>query len=98
MPGIARQTVFAVVLVSVMKRFRQSRTLRFILSSAIFISSLLTFTSSAHSACRDPDVAGGFGSLAYAVLSLHIVVIQDPTPDASKVSLILRYGENLVTA
>ena len=54
------------VLVSVMMRFRRSRTLRLILSSAIFFSSLLTFNSSAHSACRDPDVARGFGSLAYA--------------------------------
>jgi L-ascorbate metabolism protein UlaG (beta-lactamase superfamily) len=50
-----------------MKRFRKSRTLRFILSSAVFFSSLLTFTFSAHSACRDPDVARrGFTSLAYA--------------------------------
>ena len=54
------------VLVTVMMRFRRSRTLRLILSSAIFFSSLLTFNSSAHSACRDPDVARGFGSLAYA--------------------------------
>lgn len=66
MRGIARQTVFAVVLVSVMKRFRQSRTLQFILSSAIFISSLLTFSSSTYSSCRDPEVAGGFGSVAHA--------------------------------
>ncbi len=61
-----KKIVFAVVLVSVMKRFRQSRTLRFILSSAVFISSLLTFTSSAYSSCRDPEVAGGFGSVAHA--------------------------------
>ena len=54
------------VLVSVMMRFRRSRTLRLILSSAVFFSSLLTITISAHSACRDPDVARGFGSLAYA--------------------------------
>lgn len=54
------------VFVSVMKRFRQSRTLRLILSSAVFFSSLLTFTLSAQSACRDPDVARGLGSLAYA--------------------------------
>ena len=45
---------------------RQFKPLRLILSSAVFLSSLLTFTSSAHSACRDPDVARGFGSLAYA--------------------------------
>lgn len=52
---------------SVMKRFCRSRTLRFILSLAVFVSSLFTFTSSAYSACRDPDVARrGFTSLAYA--------------------------------
>jgi hypothetical protein len=44
----------------------QSRRLRLILSSAVFFGSLLTFTSSAQSACRDPEVAHGFGSLAYA--------------------------------
>jgi L-ascorbate metabolism protein UlaG (beta-lactamase superfamily) len=56
-----------VVFVSIMKRFRRSRTLRFILSSAVFISSLLAFTSSAQSSCRDLDVARrGFGSVAYA--------------------------------
>ena len=56
-----------VVLVSIMKRFRRSRPLRFILSSAVFISSLLAFTSSAQSSCRDLDVARrGFGSVAYA--------------------------------
>lgn len=54
------------VLVSVMKRFGQSRTLRFILSSAVCISSLMTVTSSAYSSCRDPDVARGFASLAHA--------------------------------
>jgi L-ascorbate metabolism protein UlaG (beta-lactamase superfamily) len=55
-----------IVPVSVMKRFRRSRTLLFILSSAVFLCSPLIFTLSAHSACRDPDVARGFGSLAYA--------------------------------
>ena len=54
------------VLVTVMKRFLQSKTLRFILSSVVFISSLLTFTTSAHSSCRDLDVARRFGSVAYA--------------------------------
>jgi L-ascorbate metabolism protein UlaG (beta-lactamase superfamily) len=49
-----------------MKRFCQRKTLRFILIAAVFISSLLTFTASAQSSCRDPDVARGFGSLAYA--------------------------------
>jgi len=62
MHGAVKQTV----LVSVMKRFGQSKTLRFILNSAVFISSLLTFISSAHSSCRDPDVARGFTSLAHA--------------------------------
>lgn len=64
MRGIMGKIVL--VFVSVMKRFRQSRTLRLILSSAVFFSSLLTFTLSAQSACRDPDVARGLGSLAYA--------------------------------
>jgi hypothetical protein len=45
---------------------RQFKTIRLIFSSTIFLSSLLTFSPSAHSACRDPDVAHGFGSLAYA--------------------------------
>jgi hypothetical protein len=50
-----------------MKRFRQTRILRVVLSSAVFLSSLLTPISSARSACRDPDVARrGFTSLAYA--------------------------------
>jgi L-ascorbate metabolism protein UlaG (beta-lactamase superfamily) len=62
MHGAVKQTV----LVSVMKRFGQSRTLRFILSSAVFFSSLLSFISTAQSSCRDPDVARGFGSLAHA--------------------------------
>jgi len=39
-------------------------TLRLILGSAVF--SLFILIASAHSACRDPDVARGFGSLAYA--------------------------------
>ena len=53
--------------VSVMKRVARSKTLRFILSAAVLFSSLLTFTSSAQSACRDLDVARrGFGSVAYA--------------------------------
>ena len=54
------------VLLSFMKRLRRSRPQRLILSSAVFISSLLAFTASAQSSCRDPDVARGFGSLAYA--------------------------------
>ena len=45
---------------------RPFRTLRLILGSVVFISSLLIFTLPSQSACRDPDVARGFGSLAYA--------------------------------
>ena len=42
-------------------------TVGLIFRSAVFVSSLLILTSSAHSACRDPDVARrGFTSLAYA--------------------------------
>ena len=65
--GIARRVGFVGVLVSVMKRFRQTRTLRLVFSSAVFFSSLFTFIFSGHSACRDPDVARrGFTSLAHA--------------------------------
>ncbi|MGH7854126.1 MAG: MBL fold metallo-hydrolase [Candidatus Binatia bacterium] len=50
-----------------MKRFRQDRTLQLFLSSAVSFSLLLGIAASAHSACRDPDVArGSFTSLAYA--------------------------------
>ena len=49
-----------------MKRFGQSRTLRFILGSAVGISLLLSSIPFAHASCRDPDVARRFGSLAYA--------------------------------
>src|SRR5258708_29815989 len=45
---------------------RTFRTLRLIVGSVVFISSLLIFTFPSQSACRDPDVARGFGSLAYA--------------------------------
>jgi len=57
---------YFVVLESVMKRFGQSEILRFILGSACGISLLLSPIPFAHSACRDPDVVRGFGSLAYA--------------------------------
>jgi L-ascorbate metabolism protein UlaG (beta-lactamase superfamily) len=45
---------------------RPFRTLRLILGAVVFISSLLLFTLPSQSACRDPDVARGIGSLAYA--------------------------------
>jgi hypothetical protein len=54
------------VLMGIVKRFRHSRTLRILLSWTVSISSLLTFTPSAYSSCRDPEVARGFGSVAYA--------------------------------
>jgi L-ascorbate metabolism protein UlaG (beta-lactamase superfamily) len=64
---MVRRSVKNTLLVSVMKRFRQSRTLGLTLSSAVFFSSLVIFTRSAYSSCRDPDVARrGFTSLAYA--------------------------------
>ncbi|HET9917406.1 MAG TPA: MBL fold metallo-hydrolase [Candidatus Binatia bacterium] len=40
--------------------------LRFVLASVIVVGPLLTLPSSADGACRDPDVARRFGSLAYA--------------------------------
>jgi len=54
------------VLVSVMKRFHKSRTLWLLLSLAVFFTSLFIRTHSAHTACRDPEVARGFTSLAHA--------------------------------
>jgi hypothetical protein len=50
----------------IVKRSRHSRTVRIVLSWTVSISSLLTFTPSAYSSCRDPEVARGFGSVAYA--------------------------------
>ncbi|HSK30380.1 MAG TPA: MBL fold metallo-hydrolase [Candidatus Limnocylindria bacterium] len=59
--------MFVIVAGGVMKRFCQTRTFRFILSSTVFLHSLLFVSSAAQSACRDPDVARrGFTSLAYA--------------------------------
>jgi L-ascorbate metabolism protein UlaG (beta-lactamase superfamily) len=49
-----------------MKRFGQSRILRSVLGPALSLSCLLTFTSASYSSCRDPEVAHGLGSLAYA--------------------------------
>src|SRR5262245_16586563 len=45
---------------------RPSKIRRLILSTAFFAGSLLAFAISIHAACRDPDVARGYGSLAYA--------------------------------
>jgi len=57
-------TAFAAM--TVRKRFHMSGTLRVLLSLAIFLSSLLALSSAADSSCRDPDVARGFGSRAFA--------------------------------
>jgi L-ascorbate metabolism protein UlaG (beta-lactamase superfamily) len=54
------------VLMSIMRRFGQSRLLRLIFGSGVFFSSLLTSTFSAYSSCRDPEVARGLGPFAYA--------------------------------
>ena len=44
----------------------RTRVLRLIASPTVLCGCLLVFHSLAHSACRDPEVARGFGSLAYA--------------------------------
>ncbi|MGZ9261549.1 MAG: MBL fold metallo-hydrolase [Candidatus Binatia bacterium] len=57
---------FAITLENIITRFGRSKTLRFILGSAVVTSVQLSSIPSAHASCRDPDVARGFGSLAYA--------------------------------
>ncbi len=49
-----------------MKRFRQDNIRGLIFGSAILISFTFTCICSAYSACRDPEVATGFGSVAHA--------------------------------
>ena len=49
-----------------MKRFRKLEIFYIIVGTAVFIGALLSFTRSAHSSCRHPEVARGFGSFAYA--------------------------------
>jgi L-ascorbate metabolism protein UlaG (beta-lactamase superfamily) len=44
----------------------RTRVLRLIASPTVLCGCLLVFHSLAHSACRDPEVARGFGSLAHA--------------------------------
>jgi L-ascorbate metabolism protein UlaG (beta-lactamase superfamily) len=44
----------------------RTQVLRLIASPAVLCGCLLVFHSLAHSACRDPEVARGFGSLAHA--------------------------------
>ncbi|MGZ8425719.1 MAG: MBL fold metallo-hydrolase [Candidatus Binatia bacterium] len=57
---------FAITLENIITRFGRSKTLRFILGSAVVTSVQLSSIPSTHASCRDPDVARGFGSLAYA--------------------------------
>jgi len=49
-----------------MHRSQRSRTLIVFLCASVLLSALLFLSSSAHSACRDLDVARRFGSVAYA--------------------------------
>jgi L-ascorbate metabolism protein UlaG (beta-lactamase superfamily) len=51
---------------NIIKRIKPEHGFRFILSSALLLSSLLTLSTAADSSCRDPDVARRFGSFAYA--------------------------------
>ncbi len=55
-----------VVLVSAMRRSLRSRIPVVFFSAPVLISALLFLSAFAQSACRDPDVARGFGSVAYA--------------------------------
>jgi L-ascorbate metabolism protein UlaG (beta-lactamase superfamily) len=52
--------------VSAVRCFRRSRGPTVFLCSVVFLSALLSLSASAESSCRDPDVASGFGSPAYA--------------------------------
>jgi L-ascorbate metabolism protein UlaG (beta-lactamase superfamily) len=52
--------------VSAMRRFRRSRGSTVFLGPVVFLSALLFLSAYAESSCRDPDVASGFGSPAYA--------------------------------
>ena len=54
------------VVVSAVRRSQRNRILIVLLSASVLLSALLFISASAQSACRDPDVARGFGSAAYA--------------------------------
>src|SRR2546422_4462083 len=54
------------VVVSAMRRSQRNRILIVLLSASVLLGALLFLSSSAQSSCRDPDVAHGFGSVAYA--------------------------------
>ena len=49
-----------------MRHSQRSRNSVAFLSASVLLGALLFLSSSAQSSCRDPDVARGFGSLAYA--------------------------------
>jgi L-ascorbate metabolism protein UlaG (beta-lactamase superfamily) len=49
-----------------MDRFRRSRPAPVFLCAAVLFGALLFLSASVQSSCRDPDVARGFGALAYA--------------------------------
>jgi hypothetical protein len=53
------------MLVNTERDIHRIRSLR-VLSAVVFLAVLQFICSSAHSACRDPEVARGFGSFAYA--------------------------------
>jgi hypothetical protein len=54
------------VLVNITRHIQRIRNLRVFFSAAVFFAILQFISSSAHSACRDPEVARGLGSFAYA--------------------------------
>src|ERR1051325_3499938 len=49
-----------------MKKASFAKTARLTITSAVVFTLMLPFHSVAHAACRDPEVARGFGSLAHA--------------------------------
>ncbi len=54
------------VLINTTRGIHRIRSLRVFLIASVFLAILQSISSSAHSACRDPEVARGFGSFAYA--------------------------------
>jgi L-ascorbate metabolism protein UlaG (beta-lactamase superfamily) len=58
--------VIVLLVVNVMNRFQKRKTVGFILTLALFFHLLLFVSPLAQAACRDPEVARPFTSLAYA--------------------------------
>ena len=54
------------MLVNTTRNIHRIRSLRVFLSASVLFAVLQFTSASAHSACRDPEVARGFGSFAYA--------------------------------